>query len=245
VAEEWERKWESNEEGADLSISQRVLDTLLPPRCLLCAGDAGLRSVCAACIADLPRLPIERCPVCALPSPGNHLCGECLKRPRHFDATHAVYRYAFPTDKLVQALKYSRRLASADFLAHALFSLPMTSLPDLILPVPLSAKRLAERGFNQSVELARPLARHLGLSLELTAVRRHKHTTPQASLPWKARASNIRHAFECNIDLSGKTIWVIDDVMTTGATLDELARVLKLHGAARVENRVVTRAVKG
>lgn len=228
-----------------MSISQRVLDTLLPPRCLLCAGDAGLHSVCAACFADLPHLPIERCPVCALPSPGNHLCGECLKRPRHFDATHAVYRYAFPADKLVQALKYSRRLASADFLADALFTPPITTLPDLILPVPLSAKRLAERGFNQSVELARPLARRLDLPLELTAVRRHKHTTPQAALPWKARARNIRHAFECDVDLSGKSIWVIDDVMTTGATLDELARVLKLHGAARVENRVVTRAVKG
>lgn len=227
-----------------MSISQRVLDTLLPPRCLLCAGDAGLRSVCPGCIADLPRLPPERCPVCTLPSPGGHLCGECLKRPRHFDATHAAYRYAFPNDKLVQALKYSRRLASADFLAHALLTLPIATRPDLILPVPLSAKRLAERGFNQSVELARPLAKRLGLPLELTAVRRHKHTTPQASLPWKVRATNIRHAFECDVDLSGKSIWVVDDVMTTGATLDELARVLKLHGATRVENRVVMRAMK-
>lgn len=230
-----------------MSISQLVqhlANMLLPPRCLLCGGDGETHSVCPGCSADLPRLADECCPVCALPSPGSAVCGECLKRPRHFDATRAAYRYAFPADKLIQALKYSRRLASADFLARALAALPVASRPDLILPVPLSAERLAERGFNQALELARPLARGLGIPLELVAVRRRKHTTPQASLPWKARASNIRHAFECDVDLGGKSIWVVDDVMTTGATLDELARVLKLHGATRVENRVVARAVR-
>ena len=129
-------------------------------------------------------------------------------------------------------------------LGGVLTSLNIANLPDLILPVPLSAQRLAERGFNQSVELARPLARRLGVPLELTAVRRARDTTPQAQLPWKARAKNIHHAFECDVDLTGKTIWVVDDVMTTGATLNELARVLKLHGARRVENRVIARAVR-
>jgi predicted amidophosphoribosyltransferase len=80
--------------------------------------------------------------------------------------------------------------------------------------------------------------------MELSAVRRCRHTTPQTTLPWKARALNIRHAFECDVDLTGKTVWVVDDVMTTGATLDELARILKLHGAKRVENRVVARALR-
>lgn len=155
-----------------------------------------------------------------------------------------MYRYEFPADKLIHALKYSRRLASADFLARALLAMPFDTRPDIVLPVPLSARRLAERGFNQAVELARPLARHLGARLELFAVQRCRHTLPQARLPWKSRAKNIRHAFECSADLSGKTICVIDDVMTTGATLDELARILKLHGALRVENRVIARAVK-
>lgn len=202
--------------------------------------------MCKHCSADLPRLPDERCPVCALPSPGRAVCGECLAHPRHFDATHAAWRYGFPADRLVQALKYERRLASADFLAGALLELPlhMESPSDMILPVPLSPRRLAERGFNQAVELARPLARRLGAPLELAAVRRHRDTTPQATLPWKERAKNIRHAFECDIDLGGKTVWVVDDVMTTGATLDELARTLKRHGAARVVNVVATRAVK-
>jgi ComF family protein len=226
------------------STATSLLAALLPASCLLCGLDAGQGTVCAACTADLPRLPDERCPVCALPAPGKAVCGACLRHPRQFDATQAVFRYAFPADRLVQALKYSRRLASAEFLAQALLALPVGAAPDLILPVPLSAKRLAERGFNQAVELARPLARRLGVPLELRAVRRHRDTTPQATLPWKARAKNIRHAFECDTDLAGKTIWVVDDVMTTGATLDELARVLKLHGAAQVENRVAARAVK-
>lgn len=217
---------------------------MIPQRCLLCGNDSSERSVCPACIDDLPPLPVGRCPVCALPASGAACCGECLRQARHFDATQAAYQYGFPVDKLVQALKYSRRLASADFLAQALLPAITGPLPDLILPVPLSPQRLVERGFNQAVELARPLARHLGVALELFAVRRRRHTTPQTTLPWKLRAKNIRHAFECNVDLSGKTVWVVDDVMTTGATLNELARILKLHGATRVENRVVARAVK-
>jgi len=110
--------------------------------------------------------------------------------------------------------------------------------------VPLSARRLQQRGFNQSVEIARPLAQQLGIPLELKNIHRQRDTTPQTSLPWKERAKNIRHAFECRIDLAGKTVLVVDDVMTTGATLNELARTLKAHGAVRVENRVLARALK-
>ena len=102
----------------------------------------------------------------------------------------------------------------------------------------------AERGFNQALELARPLARSCGAPLDIRHVRRHRDTTPQASLPWKERAKNIRHAFECDIDLAGMNVLIVDDVMTTGATLDELARTLKAHGANRVENRVLARALK-
>ena len=92
--------------------------------------------------------------------------------------------------------------------------------------------------------IARPLAQALGVPLETRHIHRRRDTAPQASLPWKERTKNIRHAFECDIDLTGKTILVVDDVMTTGATLDELARTLKAHGASRVENRVLARALK-
>lgn len=223
-----------------------AIRALLPRDCLLCGvggGSGGDSVLCAACVAQLPQLTSERCPVCAQPAPQAQVCGACLSQAPHFDSTEAIWRYDFPLDRLIQSLKYSRRLASADFFGTALAALPVTDA-DVILPVPLSAQRLAQRGFNQSVEIARPLARQLGIPLELKNIHRYRDTTPQTSLPWKERAKNIRHAFECNIDLRGKTVLVVDDVMTTGATLNELARTLKAHGAARVDNRVLARALK-
>jgi len=217
---------------------------LLPQDCLLCASPSGDGLLCSACMIGLPRLTAERCPVCALPTPASSVCGACLKRPPHFDATQAVFRYEFPVDRLIQSLKYAHRLASADFLGRVLAQTAATCRPDLILPVPLATARLAQRGFNQALEIARPLARGLGVPLEIDRIHRRRDTTPQASLPWKERASNIRHAFACNLELTGMTILLVDDVMTTGATLDELARTLKAHGAARVENHVLARALK-
>ena len=231
--------------AADLKKAiQGAANALLPQDCCLCAAPAGDSLLCVSCAASLPRLTAERCPICALPTPGANICGACLKQAPHFDATQAVFRYEFPVDRLIQSLKYVHRLASADFLGRALAALSIPFRPDLILPVPLAPARLAERGFNQALELARPLARALGVPLEIGHVHRRRDTAPQASLPWKERRQNIRHAFECGIDLGGRTVLVVDDVMTTGATLDELARILKAHGAARVENCVLARALK-
>lgn len=221
-----------------------LADALLPRECFLCAAPSANDFLCAACAASLPRLTPERCPVCAQPTPGASVCGACIKHAPQFDATHAVYEYRFPVDRLIQSLKYAHRLASADFLGNALARTLPDGVPGLLLPVPLSQRRLAERGFNQVVELARPLARQLGLPMETSRVQRQIDTPPQASLPWKARARNIRHAFECRIDLAGRSVLVIDDVMTTGATLNELAGTLKARGAARVENLVLARALK-
>jgi len=217
---------------------------LLPQDCFLCAAPAG-GTLCPACLDSLPRLTGARCPVCALPTPDSQVCGACLKHAPHFDATSAVLRYEFPVDRLVQALKYAHRLAVTDFLGRMLVEELPVLRPDMIVPVPLSPARLAQRGFNQALEIARPLARALDASLETCGIHRRRDTPPQAGLPWKERAKNVRHAFECGIDLSGKTVLLVDDVMTTGATLDELARILKAHGAARVETRVLARALKG
>ena len=227
-----------------LAWATSLTEILLPRSCVLCGIDCRQHNVCPACVARLPRLPESSCPVCALPTPDAAVCGHCLKSAPYFDATRSLYRYDFPADKLIQALKYRRRLASADFLSRALAGLPLDEHPDLILPVPLAPARLAARGFNQALELARPLAKRLQVPIELAAVRRCRETAPQVSLPWKARAGNISHAFECSVDLTGKTVLVVDDVMTTGATLNELARVLKAHGARRVVNRVVARALR-
>jgi ComF family protein len=142
----------------------------------------------------------------------------------------------------VQALKYRARLALAGFFARSLASRPMPEV-DLIVPMPLHPKRLAERGFNQALEIARDLARHLGKPIELRGVLRVRDTLPQTEIPYEERAKNVRGAFLCKLDLSGTSVAVLDDVMTTGATLNELARALKRAGATRVENFVIARTV--
>jgi len=205
--------------------------------CLLCGGEGGPELLCAACIAELPALP-RSCPRCALPSPAAALCGSCLNHPPHFDATLALWRYEFPCDGLVQALKYRARLALAGFFARSLASRTIPE-SDLIVPMPLHPRRLAERGFNQALEIAR----HLGRPIAPRGVLRVKHTPPQTELPYEERAKNVRGAFLCKLDLSGASVAVLDDVMTTGATLNELARALKRAGAARVENLVIARTV--
>ena len=216
---------------------------MLPQDCLLCgaAGADGL--LCPACAAELPRPPACGCPVCGEALPAAGLCGACLKAAPAFDATLAAFRYGFPLDKLVQALKYGHRLAIADFLATAMLAGPRPD-GDLVVPLPLSRQRLRQRGFNQAAEIARPLARALGLPLALDGCTRTLDTPPQATLPWQARHKNVRHAFECALDLAGKSVIVVDDVMTSGATLAEFARVLKIHGAVRVTNWVAARALR-
>lgn len=219
---------------------------LWPQDCFLCAAPAAAALLCPVCAKDLPRLGGPACPVCALPTVDAAVCGRCLKQTPYFDATHAAFRYAFPVDRLIQALKYRHNLALARFLSAALRQTAQTSdaHADLLMALPLADQRLAERGFNQAMELARPLAGQLNIPLPMGGYTRAINTPPQASLPWKERQKNIRGAFECALDLRDKHIIVIDDVMTTGASLNEFARTLKKHGARRVTNWVVARAVR-
>ncbi|GAB4170173.1 MAG: ComF family protein [Rhodocyclaceae bacterium] len=219
-----------------------IVAALLPQDCFLCGARTGAGALCAPCALALPRLPAARCPVCALPTSDARLCGRCLARPPHFDATRAAYAYAFPVDCLIQALKYRARLALAPFLAQALEGL----LPDgasRLMPLPLHPRRLKERGFNQALEIARPLASRGCIRLDTGSVERELDTAPQASLSWDERGRNVRGAFLCHADLAGEHVVVLDDVMTTGATLDEFARALKKRGAARVTNLVVARTL--
>jgi len=209
--------------------------------CLLCGAETGPEPLCPACIAELPTIP-DSCPRCALPGAAGVICGSCLSRPPHFDATLALWRYEFPCDRLVQALKYRARLSLAGFFARSLASRPLPEV-DLIVPMPLHRRRLAERGFNQALEIARGLARHLARPIEPRSVLRVKDTLPQTELPYEDRTKNVRGAFLCKLDLSRASVAVLDDVMTTGATLNELARVLKRAGATRVENFVIARTV--
>jgi ComF family protein len=182
------------------------------------------------------------CPRCALESPAGLLCGRCLAQPPHFDATVAALAYEFPADALVQALKFRGELALAAVLGSLLLEKLDEEPIDCILPVPLSAARLRSRGYNQAAEIARRLAhRRPGPGLELSLCERTRDGPPQMELPFAERQRNVRGAFRCARAIPGARVAVVDDVMTTGATLDELARTLKAAGAARVVNWVVAR----
>lgn len=209
--------------------------------CALCGGNSGAEVLCAGCAAGLP-VPPEVCPRCALPSARGAFCGSCLADPPRFDATLALWLYEFPCDRLVQALKYRGWLALAPFFARSLALRPLPTV-HLVVPMPLHPQRLAQRGFNQAVEIARRLCRQTGLAFAPRGAKRVRDTAAQTDLPYNERARNVRRAFACDLDLSGKSVAVVDDVMTTGATLNELAGVLKRAGAARVDNWVIARSV--
>lgn len=224
-------------------LARRWLNNALPGSCLLCGTDSSGDLLCPACSADLPMPPSTCCPQCADRTTYGERCGACLKEAPHFDRTVAVFRYDFPVDRIVHALKYGHQLAVAEWLARQLAGL-IEPGEKLILPLPLHPGRLSERGFNQSMEIARGLGNRLNLAVDRSSLVRNRPTPPQADLPLKERHKNVRGAFECTADMTGKNILLIDDVMTTGATLNECARVLKLHGATCITAAVAARALK-
>lgn len=226
-----------------------MMQTGIAQPCVLCGARVRGKLLCAACADDLPQLPAERCPQCALPSPGGLLCGACLKKPPRFEHCEAVYRYAFPLDTLIQHCKYASAPELAEPFAEALaqrlvgLPLPKRPLPDLIVPMPLHPARLRERGFNQALEIARRLGERLNLPCR-HACRRVRETSPQAGLDLKARKRNLRGAFVCDEDLTGKRIALLDDVMTSGSSLNELAQAAHRAGAVEVSAWVVARTLE-
>lgn len=219
-----------------------LCDAVVPQHCELCGARSAALPVCDACAAALPMLHGGACAVCALPLPGGGVCGRCLRRAPAFDASRAVFAYAFPADRLVQALKYRHRLALARYFSRLMAAAGRPDEVDCVVPLPMHARSLRLRGFNQAVEIARPLARAWQLPLCLDAVRRARDGPPQATLTGAARRRNVRGAFAADARFfAGRSVLVVDDVMTTGATLEAFARELKRAGAVRVENVVVAR----
>ena len=217
------------------------------PGCALCtAAHDGEFAVCADCIADLPRPPVgKQCPICAEIESGGAICGRCLQSPPHFDATVAAFIYAFPMDRLVLKLKYGGGWPLAPTMAKLFHSALInfnSPMPDLIAPLPLHPSRERERGFNQSLEIARPLAKRLKIPMDASALIRVRAGLSQASQPnWKARKRNVKGAYQAAKKFDGMTVALLDDVMTSGSTLNEAARALKKAGANRVINWVIAR----
>lgn len=228
-------------------IWPRLQRVLLPPQCLLCGRRSDTaRDLCAACAADIVRNRMC-CPRCALPLQASApLCGECLQAEPPFTTAFAPFVYGHPLDLLMTRLKFGRSLAAGRVLSEVWIealreALPM--LPQLLIPVPLHAERLRERGYNQALELARPLAREMGIELRVDALVRTRATAAQSNLDAKARRHNLQGAFDIvdNVALPAH-VALLDDVMTTGATLRECARTLRRAGVARVDVWALARA---
>jgi len=222
------------------------LRRLLAPRCVVCDLEDG-DPLCRGCAQDYFATDMPRCATCALRLPASaqagDRCGRCLSAPPHFDATIALADYAPPVDRMIAALKFGGRLPLADAFGALLATRAQPPLREAhaICPVPLAFERQAERGFNQAHEIARRVAAACGRPLRADILLRIRHTTAQMDLAPADRRRNVRGAFVARGHLGGANVAVIDDVMTTGATLDEIAAALKRAGAARVTNLVVAR----
>ena len=223
-----------------------VADALLPSSCALCAGPCkGV--LCAPCRSQYIQ-PRRRCVQCANPLALHEpvlRCGACIKAAPAYDATVAAVDYAAPFDALVLQLKFGAQLALAPMCAQlvrdAMLGRTDLDLPDVVCPVPLGPRRLTERGFNQALLIARPLARALGVPLAARLLARPVDTAAQSTMTPAARRANVRRAFVVEGDVEGKHVGVVDDVMTSGHTLHAVARTLKRAGAARVTNLVFAR----
>jgi ComF family protein len=236
----------SEKPGWVANVSGSITNWLLPRRCLLCGLPAGVSHLCVACENELPRVAIA-CPQCAasIVTPG--LCAACLQHPPPYAAALAPLVYAGAVRYLLTQFKYQQRLSCGAPLAQVLLQAVRARdelLPEALIPVPIHAQRLAERGFNQSLELARPLGRALGVAVLHDALRRVRATVPQNQLAGDERVANVRGVFALHTGVKlPKHVAIVDDVLTTGATVRELAKVLRKHGCERMEVWCAARAV--
>lgn len=221
-----------------------VLERILPGRCLLCAVPApAMVPLCAACAQGLPVIA-SACRRCGMSLPVSGVCGECLRSPPAWDTAVAAWSYSGAIPWLMRRFKFDGSLVHGRVLAHGLAQRLCNGVPhpDVILPVPLHPHRLRRRGFNQALELARPVGRCLGVPVEPAMAQRVVRTAEQSALDAVGRRRNVRGAFSMSADLKGLSIAVVDDVMTTGHTVGELTRALRRAGAQTVHVWVCARA---
>jgi len=226
-----------------------IQNWLYPPTCLLC-GDPGTRNMdlCLPCLSALPRNR-PACPRCGLglpsSSPQGRPCGRCLSHPPAFTAALAPFRYEEPIRHLIHALKFRDRVASARLLGELLadeWDPENGEKPQCLIPVPLHPGRYRMRGYNQSLEIARVVSRRLDIPLRLHGCERIRPTPPQSELAATVRRRNVRGAFRVVEPVNSKHVAILDDIVTTGATVSELAKALRKAGVERVDVWAVARA---
>lgn len=232
----------SNHHSVFLNNCLKFAQSIFGSDCLLCGAYSGNKNICSDCLSNLPYLPESRCRICANPSAGN-VCGSCLAKKPVFSRTLAIFSYEFPVDALIQALKYRGNLALASTFANMIVEASVNfPKPDLIMPVPMHPARLRERGFNQAQEIAKIVSRKTGIAMiECMKIR---DTPSQTSLPWKERERNVRNSFVLERKLDSHHVAIVDDVLTTGSTMNELSKMLLEKGAGEISAWVIARSVK-
>ena len=229
------------------------LDLLLHAACLLCGQlllpDPDGSSFCRDCLAAMPPLSPAHCSCCAQTFPNatsKHLCGTCLKKSPPFSKTHVAGLYQGSIKAAVHQLKYRNQLTLAKPLGQLLSETVAAAeddfVPDFIVPVPLHPHRLRQRGYNQALEVARPVSRQLCVPIDITLLQRSRKTQQQQGLSASERRRNLRNAFTLTSETSAIKILLIDDVMTTGETVRECCRTLVAGGVEEVQVAVIGRA---
>jgi ComF family protein len=221
---------------------KNIIDYILPKHCLLCnlPSHSGIE-LCNDCIDNLPK-NLKACHYCGIPSQTNSHCISCNSYKTPFKRTLAPYLYDAGIKHLIGALKFRQNLVTAELLANLFISETMQSniSADYLLPVPAHKHRLKERGFNQAHEISKALAKKLNIPI-LTAIQKKKHTTPQSLLSAKQRQTNLKNAFSLTGSIPISRIAIIDDVITTGSTMNEIAHLLQETGVSHIEAWAIAR----
>ncbi len=216
-----------------------LIDKLLPYQCALCADSThNSFGLCQGCMAELPFI-YRACTRCSLPiTYSGLLCGKCLINPPVYDECHAIFAYQPPLNYLISACKFHHKLNYTRLLGLLMAkSLPtrLKVLPELLIPVPLHKRRLAERGYNQSLEIARPISKSLHIPIDYNCCSRIRSTIAQTGLTGKKRQQNIKNAFAITQKINAKHIAIIDDVVTTGSTVAELSKLMRAQGVQHIQ----------
>lgn len=216
---------------------------LLPHFCVICHKPSHReRDLCLACENQLPFLK-NACRICATPIPENNpICGQCLNQKNPFDQTIAVFKYEPPVSQMITGLKFSAKLHYAPLFGKLLAE-KISNKPEIIIPIPLHKKRLKERGFNQSLEIAKQIGKQLHIPIDAKSCQRIIHTQPQAQVPAKDRKKNVKNAFEIIQKISANHIAVIDDVVTTGHTIYAFCQMLRKHGVQHIDVWCIARTI--
>ncbi|MDD2464010.1 MAG: ComF family protein [Desulfobulbus sp.] len=235
------------------SLLGAIQDLLFPPLCVGCSrrlDHSRPPLFCADCTVKLAFITAPLCPCCGIPytTGADHLCATCLRNGYEFDLARSLLFYQMPVDALILGLKFGGQLNGLQTLGTLASGSPCFSdlaRPDYIIPVPLHPQRIRERGYNQATLIARECFPQWKAQIRLNILYRNRLTTPQSQLTGKERRANLKQVFSLNptVALEGKTILLVDDVQTTGSTVNECAKTLRRGGAGRIEVFTVARSL--